>query len=79
MSIHNGFFVFPSQASLVASDRLYQSKKEILDSVGLDNPQEFPITKEGMPVQLLSYLRLARLQNSAEFARVGSLKPLSRR
>lgn len=59
-----------SQTSLVAADRLWQSKREILDSVGFDSPQEFPISVDGMPQQLLSYLRLARLQNSAEFAKV---------
>ncbi len=58
------------QASLVAADRLYGIKKEILDSVGLTSPQEFPITVDGMPLQLLAYLRVARIQDSAEFARV---------
>jgi Rubisco LSMT substrate-binding len=60
------------QASLVAADRLWQSKRDILESVGFDTPQEFPISADGMPQQLLSYLRLARLQNSAEFAKVRS-------
>ena len=49
------------QASLVAADRLWQSKREILDSVGFDTPQEFPISADGMPQQLLSYLRLSTL------------------
>jgi Rubisco LSMT substrate-binding len=63
--------LFPSlQASLVAADRLWQSKREILDSVGFDTPQEFPVSADGMPQQLLSYLRLSRLQNAAEFAKV---------
>ena len=54
----------------MAADRLWQSKREILDSVGFDTPQEFPISADGMPQQLLSYLRLSRLQNAAEFAKV---------
>ena len=60
----------PVQTSLVAADRLWQTKREVLEAVGFDTPQEFPITVDGMPQQLLSYLRLARLQNSAEFAKV---------
>ena len=54
----------------MAADRLWQSKREILESVGFDTPQEFPISADGMPQQLLSYLRLSRLQNAAEFAKV---------
>jgi len=57
------------QASLVASDRLYGAKKQVLDSMGMGNPEEFPITTNGMPLQMLSYLRLARLQDPAEFAK----------
>jgi hypothetical protein len=38
--------------------------------MGMASPQEFPITTAGMPLQLLSYLRLARLQDPAEFAKV---------
>lgn len=58
------------QASLVAADRLYSVKKEILEGSGFTTPQEFPITVDGMPVQLLSYMRMARIQDSAEFAKV---------
>ena len=46
-------------------------KKQILEGLGLTTPQAFPITREGFPQQLLSYLRLARLQDPAEFAKVG--------
>ena len=45
-------------------------KKQILDGLGLASPQAFPITRDGMPLQMLSYLRLARLQDPAEFAKV---------
>ena len=61
----------PPQASLVASDRLFGMKKQILEGLGLATPQSFPITREGFPLQLLSYLRLARLQDPAELAKVG--------
>ena len=63
------FPVGATQASLVASDRLYGAKKQVLDSMGMGNPEEFPITTNGMPLQMLSYLRLARLQDPAEFAK----------
>ena len=61
-----------AQASLVASDRLYGAKKQVLDSMGMASPEEFPITTDGMPLQLLSYLRLARLQDPAELAKARS-------
>lgn len=59
-----------TEASLVASDRLYSIKKEVLDGVGFETPQDFPITVDGMPLQLLAYLRMARIVESAEFTRV---------
>ncbi len=70
------FYISLPQASLVPADRLYGIKKEILDGVGFASPQVFPITSDGMPLQLLAYLRLARIQDSAEFARVLPAAPL---
>lgn len=35
--------------------------------------QEFPISADRMPLQLLAYLRLARLQDPAQLALVGHL------
>ena len=71
--VHDGHLVHilmsVAQASLVASDRLYGAKKQVLDAMGLGSPEEFPVTTAGMPLQLLSYLRLARLQDPAEFAK----------
>ena len=58
------------QASLVASDRLFGMKCQILEGFGLTSPQAFPITTEGMPLQMVAYLRLARLQDPGEFAKV---------
>ena len=61
----------------MASDRLYGAKKQVLDSIGMGSPEEFPITTAGMPLQLLSYLRLARLQDPAEFAKVRASSSVS--
>lgn len=61
--------LFP--ASLLAADRLYAQKAEILTAAGLDpNGQAFPVRRDALPTQLLSYLRLARVQDPAQFARV---------
>lgn len=39
-------------------------------SIGSTALQEFPVYKQRMPIQLLSYLRLARLTDSALLAKV---------
>ncbi|KAL6771269.1 hypothetical protein ACKKBF_B34600 [Auxenochlorella protothecoides x Auxenochlorella symbiontica] len=57
-------------ASLVITDRLYGLKKEILDSVGLGVKQMFPIRHDSLSVQHLAYLRLSRIQDTAQFAKV---------
>ena len=54
-------------------------KSQILEGLGLSSPQAFPITTEGMPLQMVAYLRLARLQDPAEFAKVRSAVPSFRR
>ena len=41
--------------------------------MGFDISQEFPIYADRMPTQLLAYLRLSRLQDSGEMAKVNSL------
>ena len=58
------------RATLVASDKLYVQKREVLQAEGFSDLEEFPIFEDRMPTQLLAYLRLARLQNVAEFAKV---------
>jgi histone-lysine N-methyltransferase SETD3 len=61
--------LFP--ATLLAADRLYAQKAEILAAAGLDpQGQAFPVRRDALPTQLLSYLRLARVQDVAQFARV---------
>lgn len=63
------FMLFP--ATLLAADRLYAQKAEILAAAGLEaRGQAFPVRRDALPTQLLSYLRLARVQDAAQFARV---------
>ncbi|KAK9790329.1 hypothetical protein WJX73_000550 [Symbiochloris irregularis] len=56
------------EASLVRSDRLFQAKQEILQSQGLGLKELYPVYQDRMPVQLMAYLRLSRMQNAAELA-----------
>jgi len=61
--------VFP--AALLPADRLFAQKAEILAAAGLDPlKQAFPVRRDALPTQLLSFLRLARVQDAAQFARV---------
>jgi protein-histidine N-methyltransferase len=59
---------------LVPTDRLLVAKRQILEAAGFppgsDASQAFPIFPDRMPLQLLAYLRLARLQESAQLASV---------
>lgn len=59
---------------LVPTDRLLTAKRQILEAAGFppgsDASQAFPIFADRMPLQLLAYLRLARLQESAQLASV---------
>lgn len=55
---------------LAATDRMRTTKLQILEAVGLVDGQSFPIKRGGFPLQLLSYLRLARLQDPAQLAAV---------
>jgi Rubisco LSMT substrate-binding len=50
------------KVELAASDKLRAAKMAILEGLGLNSPQEFPLGADAFPVQLLSYLRLARIQ-----------------
>ncbi|DBA68672.1 TPA: hypothetical protein ACH3X2_013468 [Trebouxia sp. C0005] len=58
------------QASLVAADKLYVMKKQVVQSLGFDVQQEFPIYADRMPTQLLAFLRLSRLQDSGQMAKI---------
>lgn len=59
---------------LVPTDRLLTAKRQILEAAGFPPgsgaSQAFPIFADRMPLQLLAYLRLARLQESAQLASV---------
>eukprot|EP01024_Parvocaulis_polyphysoides_P018683 TRINITY_DN18291_c1_g3_i1.p1 TRINITY_DN18291_c1_g3~~TRINITY_DN18291_c1_g3_i1.p1 ORF type:complete len:316 (-),score=22.75 TRINITY_DN18291_c1_g3_i1:137-1084(-) len=57
-------------ASLVQADKLYRMKREILQNYGLEAEQQFPIMQDRIPLQLLSYLRLSRIQDAAQIAKV---------
>jgi hypothetical protein len=59
-------------ASLLATDRLYSAKVATLEAVGLaPADQVFPVCAElGMPMQLLSYLRMSRITDTAELMKV---------
>mmetsp|Transcript_15687 Transcript_15687/g.49275 ORF Transcript_15687/g.49275 Transcript_15687/m.49275 type:complete len:523 (-) Transcript_15687:134-1702(-) len=56
--------------SLVPSDRLYQAKKQVVEAEGFEAVQTFPVFADRIPVQLLAYLRLARLQDVAQLAKI---------
>ena len=55
---------------LVQSDRMLGAKTAVLEAVGLAPVQTFPIRADGMPMQLLAYLRLARAADAAQLAGV---------
>lgn len=59
-------------ASLLATDRLYSAKVATLEAAGLaPADQVFPVCAElGMPTQLLSYLRMSRITDTAELMKV---------
>ncbi|CAG9467763.1 unnamed protein product [Pedinophyceae sp. YPF-701] len=59
------------RSSLVAADRMFELKRQVVEASGLsaDN-QEFPLFADRMPNQLLSYLRLSRVQDPAELAKI---------
>lgn len=65
------FLLFPT--SLVPADRYYTMKSEILESVGLAPKELFPVFADRFPNQMLSYLRLARVQDPGLFAKVRGL------
>ena len=58
------------RVGLVPTDRLRNAKLSILEAVGLVDGVDFPITATAMPLQLLGYLRLARVADSAALASV---------
>ena len=57
-------------AALVAADRLYTSKVQVLEAMGYAPREEFPIFEDRLAVQQLAYMRLARVQDVAQLASV---------
>eukprot|EP01023_Acetabularia_acetabulum_P050476 TRINITY_DN5467_c0_g2_i1.p1 TRINITY_DN5467_c0_g2~~TRINITY_DN5467_c0_g2_i1.p1 ORF type:complete len:478 (-),score=78.38 TRINITY_DN5467_c0_g2_i1:17-1450(-) len=66
----NAFDYIYVTADLVQSDKLYRMKKEILQNYGLQTSQQFPIMEDRIPLQLLSYLRLSRISDAAQIAKI---------
>lgn len=62
------FIMWP--ASLISSDRYFQMKSQILESLGLSATEQFPVFLDKFPNQLLAYLRLSRVSDPALFAKV---------
>lgn len=61
----------PWSAALVGADRLYGAKAAALQAAGLaPDGQFFPVYADRFPTQLLAYLRLSRLTDIAEMAKV---------
>lgn len=57
-------------ASLVAADRLYQMKEEVANAMDLGVSVDFPIYEDRLATQHLAYLRMSRLTDPAQMARV---------
>eukprot|EP00210_Caulerpa_lentillifera_P001731 g1662.t1 len=55
---------------LVPADRLFTAKRQILESMGYQTNESFPIYEGRIPVQLLSFLRLSRIQDPSQLAQV---------
>jgi hypothetical protein len=46
-------------------------KQQLLESFGFSADERFPVFSDRFPIQLLSYLRLSRIQDPLMFAKVG--------
>ncbi|PNH12803.1 hypothetical protein TSOC_000234 [Tetrabaena socialis] len=57
-------------ATLLQSDKYYMMKGQILESMGFGPNERFPVYADRMPIQLLAYLRLARIGDPALLAKV---------
>jgi len=55
---------------LVEADRMYIAKKEILESLGYRPKESFPIYSGRIPLELLSFLRVSRIQDSSDLTTV---------
>ena len=57
---------------LVPTDRLYSAKRQILEAMGFRPSETFLIYKERIPTQLLSFLRLSRIQDPSQLTQARS-------
>lgn len=64
----NDFLMLP--AALVPADRLYSQKRSILEAFEFGPTEEFPIYEDRMATQHLAYMRLARLTDPAQIAKI---------
>ncbi|KAI5069526.1 hypothetical protein GOP47_0015827 [Adiantum capillus-veneris] len=58
------------EVELVNGDPLRTLKSQILQMANFQDGQSFPLYLDRFPTQLLSYMRLARLQDAVEFAKI---------
>ena len=67
---HVGDFLVMT-ASTVNTDKLFDAKRQILEGMGMSaDSQAFPVFADRMPLQMLAYLRLARVKEPSELMTV---------
>lgn len=57
------------EVALVEADPLYRYKLQLVREAGFESRQRFPLFEDRFPSQLLSFMRLARLQDAAQLPR----------
>ncbi|KAG1670765.1 hypothetical protein FOA52_013992 [Chlamydomonas sp. UWO 241] len=65
---NSDYLNFP--AELIESDKYFVMKQQILESMGFETKQIFPVYLDRMPNQLYAYVRLSRVMDPALFAKV---------
>jgi protein-histidine N-methyltransferase len=58
------------EAGLVAADRLYSAKRQVLESMGYTVPHRFPLFPDRLATQHLAYLRLSRVSDPMQLVSV---------
>jgi hypothetical protein len=58
---------------MLAMHRYYGMKQQLLESFGFTTDERFPVYADRFPIQLLSYLRLSRIQDPGLFAKVRTI------
>ena len=62
--------VITARSSICRQQNIASVVLQVVQSLGFDVKQDFPIYADRMPTQLLAYLRLSRVQDSGEIAKV---------